>query len=181
MKKAKGYFSVVPPSYRSDVQRDADIVEEVARAYGYKRIPATLPKAVIGIKSQGEDSQRRLFSQTLLKEMKESFLKSGFTEVINYSFMGGQDLRTAGYRAEDERRKMVMIRNPLSSEGPCMRTTLVPALIRNIVHNVSQGNRTLRLFELSRVFFSAHAGLPEERNYFAAARVQRKNAVALPR
>ncbi len=173
VEKGIGYFNVTPPAYRVDVQGDADIIEEVARAYGYERIPAILPTAAVGI--EGQDYAQKLFSGTLMKELKESFLKSGFTEVINYSFMGEQDLDFLGLDTEDERRRIVRIKNPLRAEDACMRTTLVPALIRNIVYNVSHDNRSFRLCEISRVFLSKKgSALPEERNHFAAALYKEK-------
>ncbi|MGO9013758.1 MAG: phenylalanine--tRNA ligase subunit beta [Dissulfurispiraceae bacterium] len=171
--KVNKYFNITPPAYREDVQGGFDIIEEVARAYGYERIPAVLPTAVVGIEAQ--DDARKLFSGALLKEVKESFLKSGFTEVINYSFMGEQDLDFLGFDTDDERRKMVRIKNPLRTEDACMRTTLVPALIKNIVYNVSHDNRSFRFYEISRVFLSKEgSSLPEERNHFAAALYKEK-------
>jgi phenylalanyl-tRNA synthetase beta chain len=173
VEKGNGYFNVTPPAYRVDVQGGFDIIEEVARAYGYERIPAVLPTAAVGI--EGQDYAQKLFSGALLKELKESFLKSGFTEVINYSFMGEQDLDFLGFDAGDERRRMVRIKNPLRAEDACMRTTLIPALIRNIVYNVSHDNRSFRLCETSRVFLSKEgSALPEERNHFAAVLYKEK-------
>jgi len=197
VEKGTGYFNITPPAYRVDVQGDADIIEGVARVYGYERIPAVLPRAAVGI--EGQDYAQKSFSGALLKELKESFLKSGFTEVINYSFMGEQDLDFLGFDTSDERRRTVRIKNPLRAEDACMRTTLVPALIKNILYNVSHDNRSFRLFEISRVFFAAgmsvsHAAgirvsraegigltdgtvqsaLPEERNHFAAALYKEK-------
>ncbi len=167
VEKGNGYLNITPPAYRVDVQGGFDIIEEVARSYGYERIPAVLPAAVIGIEAQ--DKPQKLFSGALLKELKESFLKSGFTEVINYSFMGEQDLDFLGFAADDERRRMVRIKNPLRAEDAFMRTTLVPGLIGNIVYNVSHDNRSFRLCESSRVFLSKEGNsLPEERNHFAA-------------
>ena len=167
VEKANGYLNITPPAYRVDVQGGFDIIEEVARSYGYERIPAVLPTAVIGIETQ--DIPQKLFSGALLKELKESFLKSGFTEVINYSFMGEQDLDFLGFDADDERRRIVRIKNPLRAEDAFMRTTLVPGLIGNIVYNVSHDNRSFRLCESSRVFLSKEGNsLPEERNHFAA-------------
>jgi phenylalanyl-tRNA synthetase beta chain len=171
--KGNASFNITPPAYRVDVQGGFDIIEEVARAYGYERIPAVLPTAVIGIEAQ--DNGQKLFSEALLKELKESFLKSGFTEVINYSFMGEQDLDFLGFGADDERRRIVRIKNPLRAEDACMRTTLIPALIGNIVYNVSHDNRSFRLFETSRVFLSMEGSmLPEEKNHFAAVLYKEK-------
>ncbi len=171
-----GYLNITPPAYRVDVQGDFDIIEEVARSYGYERIPAVLPAGVVGIETQ--DNAQKLFSGALLKELKESFLKSGFSEVINYSFMGEQDLDLLGIDKSDKRGILkVKIKNPLRSEDAYMRTTLVPALIRNIKYNVSHDNRAFRLFEISRVFHVTSNdpnSLPEERNHFAAALYKEK-------
>jgi len=173
VEKGNGYFNITPPAYRVDLQGSADIIEEIARAYGYERIPAILPTASVGLEGQGH--AQKLLSGALLKEMKESFLKSGFTEVINYSFMGELDPDFLGLDMDDERRRMVRIKNPLRVEEACMRTTLVPALIGNIVYNVSHDNRAFRLFETSRVFLSKEGNsLPEERNHFAAALYKEK-------
>lgn len=173
VEKVNSHFDVTPPSYRVDVQRDADIIEEVARVYGYDKIQAVLPKAVTGI--EGQDSGQKIFSEALLKELKTSFLKSGFTEVINYSFMGERDLQLLGIDAGDARFRTVRIKNPLRAEDAFMRTILVPQLIGNITYNVSHGNRSFRLFELSRVFLShPDSELPEERNHFAAALYKEK-------
>ncbi len=169
VEKGKGYYSITAPAYRVDIQRDADIIEEVARVYGYERIPAVLPAAVAGI--EGQDNARKLFSEALLKELKVSFLKSGFTEVINYSFMGERDLELLGIDKDDARWRKVQIKNPLRAEDAFMRTTLIPALIGNIVYNVSHDNRAFRLFETSRVFLNGSnlpGPLPEERNHLAA-------------
>lgn len=169
-----GSLNVMPPAYRVDVRGEADIIEEIARVYGYDRIPAVLPMASVGIESQ--EIRQKLFSESLLKEIKESFLKSGFTEVINYSFMGDRDLDLLGFDREDARNlSKVPVKNPLSAEDAYMRTMLVSGLIRNIVYNVSRDNRAFRLFEISRVFFACSSGgLPEERNHFAAALYKEK-------
>ncbi len=174
--KRNGLFNITPPAYRLDIQGGFDIIEEVARAYGYERIPAVLPTAVIGI--EGQDKEQKLFSGTLLKELKESFLKAGFAEVINYSFMGERDLDLLGIDKGDKRGILkVKIKNPLRSEDAYMRTTLIPALIRNIEYNVSHDNRAFSLFEISRVFHARSNDpkvLPEERNHFAAALYKEK-------
>ncbi len=173
-----GSIKVKPPAYRMDIEGDADIIEEVARTYGYDRIPADLPKAVIGI--EGKADKGKLSYGRLIGTLKDSFLRTGFTEVVNYSFMGLQDLDLLGIG--DERRNVVQIKNPLRVEDSFMRTTLVPQLIRNIVYNVAHGNRELRLFEISKVFIgrpsgdpgSANPGLPAERNHLAAVYYKEK-------
>ncbi|MBF0558193.1 MAG: phenylalanine--tRNA ligase subunit beta [Nitrospirae bacterium] len=174
VEEGKGCLNITPPAYRVDVQGGADIIEEIARTYGYERIPAVLPMASVGIETQ--DNSQKAFSESLLKELKESFLKSGFTEVINYSFMGDQDLDLLGIDRSDLRHLLkVPIKNPLRLEDTYMRTMLVPALIRNIVYNVSHDNRAFKLFEISRVFSgSKDEKLPEHKYHFAAALYKEK-------
>ncbi len=171
MKKLVNSLKIKPPAYRRDIKREIDVIEEVARIYGYDRIPAQLPKATIGIDSQwsGVKSQELKIKNNI----KESFLKSGFTEVINYSFMGLQDIDLLGINGDDERRNLVQIKNPLKTEDSFMRTTLIPSFIKNLVQNLSHGNRELRLFEIARVFISsqlpvASSQLPIEREHLAA-------------
>lgn len=174
--KTDGDCCVVnPPAYRTDVSRDADIMEEIARAYGYDRIPAELPLATVGMEI--EDNPRRDTGDRLVYDLKESLRKAGFTEVINYSFMGGQDLDLLGLAGDDERRIAVRIQNPLRAEDSFMRTLLAPSLLRNTAHNVVHGNREFSLFEISKVFLNrcpTEAGLPEERTHCAAVLYREK-------
>ncbi|MDI6801797.1 MAG: phenylalanine--tRNA ligase subunit beta [Thermodesulfovibrionales bacterium] len=160
-------FKAKPPTYRRDLKRDADIIEEITRFYGYDRIPAELPKATIGIDSQ--ESRVRGQESKIKNNIKESFLRSGFTEVINYSFMDAKDLDILNIAADDERRCLVDIRNPLRAEDAHMRTTLIPALIKNVIYNLSHGNRELRFFETGRVFINIsqdkNSGLPLEKEH----------------
>lgn len=188
IEESGGLMSVRPPVYRGDVKRDADIIEEVARTCGYERIPAVLPKATLGISDaaserlvEGEGATGKGFYERALHEVKQSLLKTGFTEVINLSFMGEQDLDLLGIAAPDRRRKCVRIKNPLRTEESLLRTTLVPSLLRNMAHNASHGNRDFRLFELSRVFVAGADGtLPLER-YHGAALLYREKTKSLYR
>jgi phenylalanyl-tRNA synthetase beta chain len=83
--------------------------------------------------------------------------------------MGAYELDLLSIPAEDARRKLVQVRNPLREEDAYMRTTLVPALIRNLIHNLAHGNRELRLFEMAKAFIDIdHNSLPEEKERIAA-------------
>jgi phenylalanyl-tRNA synthetase beta chain len=171
-------FRAKPPAYRRDLKRDADIIEEIARMHGYDRIPAELPKATIGIEGLEEQKSGRAEAKN---NIKQSLLKSGFAEVINYSFMDSGELDLLGIAKDDERRRLVEIKNPLRSEDSYMRTTLVPSLIRNLIYNVSRGNRDIRIFETSRIFINPFInrgqdpGLPEERERLAIAYYREKS------
>ncbi|OGW21940.1 MAG: phenylalanine--tRNA ligase subunit beta [Nitrospirae bacterium GWC2_46_6] len=154
-------LKIKPPAYRRDIKMEADVIEEIVRIYGYDRIPAQLPKATIG--TEGNELKVR-------SNIKQAFLKSGFTEVINYSFMGIHDIDMLGIDEKDERRNSVRIKNPLRAEDSLMRTTLIPSMIKNLVHNVAHGNKELRLFETAKVFIgrNENSGLPDEREHLAA-------------
>ncbi len=145
-------FIATPPSYRRDIHRESDLVEEVARIYGYDNVPASLPKATIGINVL--NSEDKIQKVNVKNSIKQALLKSGFTEAINYSFIGINDIDLLRIARNDRRRNLIELKNPLTVEESLMRTTLIPSLIKNMVHNVSHGNREFRLFEISRVFIS---------------------------
>lgn len=144
------FLKVKPPSFRGDIKREIDLIEEIARLYGYDRIPAKLPQASICL----DDSiSRQLAVENKLKdEIRLTLFKSGFSEVINFSFMGAEDIEMLKISTEDPRRKTIKILNPLRIEDSYMRTTLLPSLLKNVLYNISHGNKDLRLFEISRVF-----------------------------
>ncbi len=160
-------LKIKPPAYRRDIQIEADVIEEIVRIYGYDRIPAKLPKATIGIEGQEARGNR----QEVKGNIKESLLKSGFTEVINYSFTGIHDIDMLGIDEKDERRDLIQIKNPIRTEDSFMRTTLIPSMIKNLTHNVARGNRELRLFEIAKVFISRKSEVrsqkPEEKAQIA--------------
>ncbi|MEW6602373.1 MAG: phenylalanine--tRNA ligase subunit beta [Nitrospirota bacterium] len=148
-------INVIPPSYRNDVERDVDIIEEVARLYGYDNIPATLP--VMQMSPAPEHK-----TQEVVNAMKDAMVKSGFSEAINFSFMNPDSLDKLNLHHDDRRRSFIRVRNPLRKEDSAMRTTLVPALLNNLSMNVNRGEKSLRLFEISNVFLASDRKLPEE-------------------
>ena len=144
-----------PPSFRNDAERDIDIIEEVARLYGYDRIPSTLP--VMQMIAAPEHKM-----QKLIKNLKDSMVKSGFSEAINFSFLSPDILDQLNLGPDDRRRNLIYIKNPLRKEESAMRTTLVPALLNNVSINLSRGEKMLRMFEISRVFLGSGKKLPDE-------------------
>ncbi len=158
-------FKVKVPPFRRDITMEADIIEEVARLYGFDKIPAELPVASLAADTQKE----KISAQEIKREIREAFLKSGFSEAINLSFMGTSELDFLTLPHDDARRNFVRIRNPLREEDSFMRTTLVPALIRNLLHNLAHGNRELRLFETAKSYISSGPNsLPIEKDSLAA-------------
>jgi phenylalanyl-tRNA synthetase beta chain len=174
--EGNGSVTVKTPTFRGDIIRDVDLIEEVARVYGYERIPARLPAVPLGFR--GMTGRAR---EALHRELRESLLKLGFNEAINYSFMGTADLDLLQIGGDDERRRLVRIKNPLRVEDSFMRTTLVPGLVRNLLHNLAHGNRDLRIFELSKVFIARDGEpLPEERRHVALLSYREKAKALYP-
>ena len=124
----KDYFTVKPPAFRTDIKMEADVIEEIARVYGYQKIRTTIPKA--GISAGNPDRK-----QTYAIRIKDIVRKAGFSEAINYSFMAETGLDMLHITAEDRRRKAVSIKNPLKKENSLLRTTLIPSLLENFMYN----------------------------------------------
>lgn len=159
--KERGSFIVIPPSYRCDIMKEIDVIEELARFHGFERIPVTVPK--IPISKEAKDTRHHLMAR-----VKESFRSAGFTEAINYSFMNPGMLDTLNIEENDSRRRSLILRNPINEEESHLRTMLAPSLIRNLLYNVSMGSRDVRLFEVSRIFSDKGASLPEEEHHLGA-------------
>jgi len=133
------------PSYRPDVRIEADLIEEVARVYGYDRIPATL--AVGAPVTEGVN--RRLAFEALVREALTGF---GYSEALTDSFEGDRALERLGIPEGDSLRNLIRILNPLSAEESGMRTSLVPSILGELSLNARRGNRSAALFELARVY-----------------------------
>jgi len=136
---------VAIPSWRGDVLREQDLIEEVGRHYGLDRIPSTLPPA------RRRGGLRP--AQARARRLRDVLVGAGLVEVVGLSFVAeGLEARPA-----------VGIANPLADVAPLLRSSLVdPGLLDTLRHNVSHGQRDARLFELGRVFV-AQAGRVEER------------------
>ncbi len=139
-------FRVTVPTYRVDLTREIDLVEEVARLHGFHRVPVTLPS--------GRVSPRKRTPMQIGMERARSLLTGfGFWEVITYSFISPQVLLDLQISSSDRKGKGLPIQNPLSEEQAIMRTTLVPGLLHTARSNFHRQNLDLKLFELGRVFF----------------------------
>ncbi|HXC92661.1 MAG TPA: phenylalanine--tRNA ligase subunit beta [Geobacteraceae bacterium] len=144
------------PSFRVDIEREIDLIEEVARLHGYENIPMTMPVAEV-------ISDRIPRSQALEREVKNLLALEGFNEVINFSFASYNDLRKLNLNESDRRSSAVSLLNPLVDEHAVMRTTLLPALLQTTARNFSLRNFNLRLFEMRRVYLAKPGSeLPDE-------------------
>lgn len=145
-KKDGDTLIATPPSFRIDIEREADLVEEVARLYGYNNIPATLPKVDLSYPEQESNRLRRL-------ALAEALTSIGYSEAINYSFNSQKNVEMMDISASDARFKSVKLLNPLSEDQAVMRTTLLPGLLDNVKRNINHQKTAVKLFELGKVFF----------------------------
>lgn len=133
----------VVPTWRNDITREIDIIEEVARINGYEEIPATLPKSqIVKIGSNNEWEYSRKIAVYLQD--------AGFAEAINYSFIGEKDYARIGVDTTGS--QFIRVANPLTEDATIMRTTLACGLLNNIAWNINHGNNEVKIFEQGCVF-----------------------------
>ncbi|WP_327377329.1 phenylalanine--tRNA ligase subunit beta [Streptomyces sp. NBC_01216] len=135
---------VTVPSWRPDLNEPNDLAEEVIRLEGYENLPSTLPKPPAG---RGLTERQRFH-----RRVGRTLAGAGYVEALNYPFIGEQSLDDLGLDADDARRLLVKLVNPLSDEEPALRTTLLPGLLGSLRRNDSRGSHDLALFETGLVF-----------------------------
>lgn len=140
-----GALTVDIPYFRPDIEREIDLIEEVARLLGYGRIPVTMPVSTLS----SQPLPRHLRLERLLRDRMAA---AGFAEVINYSFVSATSVDRLGLTPDDPRRQHVPLLNPLSDDQAVMRTTLVPSLLETAARNMAYRTIDLALFELRPVF-----------------------------
>jgi len=154
--RGRGDYAVTPPTFRVDVSREIDLIEEVARISGYDTIPVTMPPLVA--RSGAGDRKG-----DLLASLRRRLNGSGYSEAINYSFIHPQSADILGLGGDDRWRRFVRIRNPLAEDLSVLRTNLLFGLLQTVKKNINAGNFNLKLFETGNVFFDRGEGrLPGE-------------------
>jgi phenylalanyl-tRNA synthetase beta chain len=148
-------FKITVPTWRLDVEREIDLIEEVARIYSYLKIPDTLPSFAGGVVELPNARQQA--------ELRGRLLALGYNESLSSTFIPQEDARffangsQDGYAAKDAAPaagavEPVRIANPLSEEASFMRTSLVPGLLSQVAYNLNRGNADVRLFEAGHVY-----------------------------
>ena len=133
------------PSWRGDVRRMADLAEEVARLHGYNNIPSTLMR---GQTTQGGYSP----VQKLENKLGALCRTCGYSEIITYSFISPSAYDKILWDKNDSNRSSFKILNPLGEDTSIMRTTTMPSMLEVLGHNYNNRNRTVRLYELGRIY-----------------------------
>ena len=151
--KSADTLCAIPPSFRHDLHEPVDLIEEVARINGYDRIPVTYPKAAIV--SRPLDKNRKFASL-----VSNILISLGYYEVINYSFISPDHISYLNFHPTDSRLNPIKIINPLSSSQAVLRTSIVPGLLLNLKENLNNKAKTVKIFELGKVFYSAPDNSP---------------------
>ena len=155
VKEEETGFVVSVPNFRHDLDEYIDIIEEVARIYGFDHIPATTPVGA-------SQAHKREKSSVYFKSVKEYFTACGFFELINFAFFSVKDIENFTIQPSDERFVGVPIMNPISKDYEVMRTFIAPNVLKSIAYNLNRGARNLRFFEAGKVFFTGCEELPLE-------------------
>lgn len=135
---------VTVPSWRPDLQEINDLAEEVIRLEGYENLPSTLPRPPAG---RGLTQRQRLH-----RRVGRVLAGAGYVEAPNYPFLGEQVFDQLLLDADDSKRRVVKLTNPLSDEEPALRTSLLPGLFGALRRNDGRGSHDLALFETGLVF-----------------------------
>ncbi|MEZ2418730.1 phenylalanine--tRNA ligase subunit beta [Luteibacter sp. RCC_6_2] len=142
-------WRITPPSSRFDIEREEDLIEEVARIHGYERIPTHVPAGEIALRAEPE---ARLTEMAL----RDQLAARGYFEAVTLSFVSADLLKTWGVDKDQ-----VPLANPLSADLAVMRTSLLPGLVEALRHNRARQQDRVRLFEVARSFH-ATGGAPDE-------------------
>ena len=142
------------PTFRLDITEDADILEEIARIYGYNNIPSASLEgnATAGVKTE---------KQKFIDNVKSNSIACGLNEILTYSFVSPRGVDKINLPADDEKRNFVKIMNPLGEETSVMRTTLIPNMLDVISTNISHKVEEVSAFECGNTFIPQE-GLPIE-------------------
>ncbi|GMG63081.1 phenylalanine--tRNA ligase subunit beta [Tetragenococcus halophilus] len=156
-----GSYTVVVPPRRWDIAIEADIVEEVARIYGYNNLPSTLPsgETVAGSLTNDQLKTRRI--RTLLES-------AGLSEAISYALTSEKK----SLQFTNTSSKLTHLDWPMTSDRTVLRLNLITGLLDDISYNVARRNEQVALYEIGRVFYQADdpkANLPQEKNHVAFA------------
>lgn len=146
-----GSYRVDPPSYRVDISREIDLIEEVARLISYDQIELKLPQ--VSVKPLVKETK-----QVLDEKIRQILNGCGFSETIHYSFITPKSCEILNIPADDDRSRMLRIANPLTDDQAVMRTTLLYSLLDTMRSNANNGCHNLKIFETGKIFIDCGPG-----------------------
>jgi phenylalanyl-tRNA synthetase beta chain len=140
-KISAGALVVAAPSFRNDIKREIDVIEEISRIYGYDNIPSTVPALI--------DQPVRIDRDMAVKNRIRSCLAAlGMNEIITYSLISRRAAASSGMQGGG----LAEVQNPLTTEQEIMRPSLIPGMLQVFMWNINRKNRDLRLFELGNIY-----------------------------
>lgn len=149
-------MTVTPPSFRPDLEGEADIAEEVARFYGYDNVPTTL---LSGEATCGRKTER----QQIQDKVNELLTAQGMYEIYTYTFTSPSIFDKLNIPTDSALRKTVVISNPLGEDTSVMRTTTIASMLDTLSRNYNYRNASAKMFEVGKVFIPTEQGkLPDE-------------------
>ena len=137
-------FEATVPDWRNDVTIPDDLSEEIARIYGFDKIPSTLPK--------GNQQGRQSAAQNFIDRIKAILVGLGMCEELSFAFTSENMFDKMRVPVDSPLRQAVPIMNPLTDEAPLLRTTLLASIFENAARNFSRKNEDLKLFDIAPVF-----------------------------
>ncbi len=148
--------AVVVPSFRRDVEREEDLIEEIARHHGYEHIPETMPveRTSQGMRASGLEAEHAV---------RETLIRAGLTEALTVSLTKPAALDGLRLPADHPWRQMAGLRNPMVEDHTHLRTSLLPGLLQVARVNISRTVADLHFFELGRTFHPTATGVAERR------------------
>ncbi|MBT5632814.1 MAG: phenylalanine--tRNA ligase subunit beta [Nitrospina sp.] len=149
------------PSFRPDLLREVDLIEEIARIDGFDKVDTVYP--VAGVRPVSISAK-----QNIVKKVREVFCYAGFSETVHYSFIERAHAEEFKIAFAEKSDRVIALKNPLSSEYDTMRTSLLPGLLKTAALNLSKGQKPLKLFEVGSVYSADSAGVREEKAVLSA-------------
>lgn len=136
------------PTFRNDIKREADLIEEIARLYGYDRIPMTLPK---GVAPRAGESERR----KLENSVRQFLARLGLREIVTLSLTNPDAEKVWGLEPSNG---LLELRNPLTQDHTVTRTSLLPSVLSVVAHNLRNGVKDVWVFELGKAYRHGKVG-----------------------
>ncbi|WP_214510658.1 phenylalanine--tRNA ligase subunit beta [Pseudomonas brassicacearum] len=145
-----GQWHVEVPSHRFDISLEVDLIEELARLYGYNRLPVRYPQARLAPQAKAE-------ARSDLPELRRLLVARGYQEAITYSFIDPRQFELFNPGVEP-----LLLANPISNDMAAMRSSLWPGLVKSLQHNLNRQQDRVRLFESGLRFVGQLDGLKQE-------------------
>jgi len=139
--KKRSVFIVAIPAFRKDLSQPVDLIEEIVRIYGYHNIPDDIPKLVGG--------ERKEFRRKCIEKIQNVAIGCGLNEAITYSMLEKNVAEKFNYTNVE----IISIFNPLSKQNECMRTTVLPLLLKSVSYNLNRQNQSVALYEIGNIYY----------------------------